>query len=122
MEHAACMAMDAAPGNHEEMFAYRIVPGRTDQSHGLKVAAAAGMPPTVPRRAAALSARHREQGPLRVDGAVPADRGGLEQTDSLLTDGATGSADLTLCIRASVVDTTCPIAKMRFASGLAVAA
>jgi DNA mismatch repair protein MutS len=60
MKRAACMAMDAAPGSHEEMFAYRVVPGRAGQSYGLKVAAAAGMPPTVLARAAELLARHQQ--------------------------------------------------------------
>ncbi len=61
MEQAVCMAMDAAPGNHEEMFAYRVVPGRAGQSYGLKVAAAAGMPPSVLARAADLLSGHHER-------------------------------------------------------------
>ncbi len=60
MERAACMAMDATPGSHEEMFAYRVVPGRAGQSYGIKVAAAAGMPPSVLVRAAELLARHQD--------------------------------------------------------------
>jgi DNA mismatch repair protein MutS len=58
MKHAACMAMDASAGRYEEMFAYKVVPGRAGQSHGPKVAARAGMPISVLERAAALLARH----------------------------------------------------------------
>ena len=58
MEHAVCMAMDAAPGRFEEMFAYKVMPGRAGQSHGLKVAARAGIPPSVLRRAAVLLEHH----------------------------------------------------------------
>jgi DNA mismatch repair protein MutS len=58
MEHAVCMAMDASAGRHEEMFAYKVVPGRSGQSYGLKVAARAGMPAAVLKRAAALLERH----------------------------------------------------------------
>jgi DNA mismatch repair protein MutS len=57
MEHAVCMAMDASAGRHEEMFAYKVVPGRSGQSYGLKVAARAGMPTAVLERAAALLAQ-----------------------------------------------------------------
>ena len=46
MKHAACMAMDASAGRYEEMFAYKVVPGRAGQSHGLKVAARACQPPS----------------------------------------------------------------------------
>jgi DNA mismatch repair protein MutS len=60
MARAVCMAMDASPGSHEEMFAYRVVPGRAGQSYGLKVAAAARMPPTVLARAAELLAHHQQ--------------------------------------------------------------
>ena len=58
MEHAACMAMDASAGRHGEMFAYKVVPGRSGQSYGLKVAARAGMPAPVLERAAELLAQH----------------------------------------------------------------
>jgi DNA mismatch repair protein MutS len=58
MKHAACMAMDASAGRYEEMFAYKVVPGRAGQSYGLKVAARAGMPTSVLERAAALLAQH----------------------------------------------------------------
>jgi DNA mismatch repair protein MutS len=68
MKRAACMAMDAAPGSHEEMFAYRVVPGRAGQSYGLKVAAAAGMPPTVLARAAELLAHHQQDPPSAASG------------------------------------------------------
>ncbi|HEX3989952.1 MAG TPA: DNA mismatch repair protein MutS, partial [Acetobacteraceae bacterium] len=61
MQHAACMAMDASAGRYEEMFAYKVVPGRAGQSHGLKVAARAGMPTSVLERAAALLAQHTGQ-------------------------------------------------------------
>jgi DNA mismatch repair protein MutS len=61
MKHAACMAMDASAGRYEEMFAYKVVPGRAGQSHGLKVAARAGMPTSVLTRAAVLLAQHTEQ-------------------------------------------------------------
>ena len=58
MQHAACMAMDASAGRHGEMFAYKVVPGRSGQSYGLKVAARAGMPAPVLERAAELLAQH----------------------------------------------------------------
>jgi DNA mismatch repair protein MutS len=58
MRHAACKAMDASPGRFEEMFAYKVVPGRAGQSHGLKVAARAGIPTAVLTRAAELLAQH----------------------------------------------------------------
>ena len=61
MKHAACMAMDASAGRYEEMFAYKVVPGRAGQSHGLKVAARAGMPTSVLARAAVLLAQHTGQ-------------------------------------------------------------
>jgi len=54
MPHAACMAMDASAGRHEEMFAYTVVPGRVGQSYGLNVAARAGMPAAVLSRATEL--------------------------------------------------------------------
>jgi DNA mismatch repair protein MutS len=65
MKHAVCMAMDASPGRYEEMFAYKVVPGRAGQSHGLKVAARAGLPSSVLARAAVLLAQHR--GPHSVE-------------------------------------------------------
>ena len=58
MKHARCMAMDASPGRYEEMFAYRVVPGRAGQSHGLKVAMRANLPSSVLARAAVLLAQH----------------------------------------------------------------
>jgi DNA mismatch repair protein MutS len=61
MNHATCMAMDASAGRYEEMFAYKVVPGRAGQSHGLKVAARAGMPTSVLARAAVLLAQHAGQ-------------------------------------------------------------
>jgi DNA mismatch repair protein MutS len=61
MKHAACMAMDASAGRYEEMFSYKVVPGRAGQSHGLKVAARAGMPTSVLARAAELLAQHTGQ-------------------------------------------------------------
>jgi hypothetical protein len=49
---------DASPGRYEEMFAYRVVPGRAGQSHGLKVAMRANLPSSVLARAAVLLAQH----------------------------------------------------------------
>lgn len=60
MGHATCMSMDAAAGRHEELFAYKVVPGRSGQSYGLKVAALAGMPDAVLSRAAELLAQHAQ--------------------------------------------------------------
>ncbi len=54
MPHATCMAMDASAGRHGDLFTYRISPGRAGRSHGLKVAALAGMPPAVLTRAGEL--------------------------------------------------------------------
>lgn len=59
MPQALCMAMDAAAGRHDEMFAYKVKAGRAGQSYGLKVAARAGMPPSVLSRAAELVERTR---------------------------------------------------------------
>jgi len=56
MPRAACMAMDAAAGRHGDVFTYRIGPGRAGRSHGLKVAALAGLPASVLARAAELLA------------------------------------------------------------------
>jgi len=58
MAHAVCMAMDASSGRHEEMFTYKVGPGRAGQSYGLNVAARAGMPASVLARAAELLAQH----------------------------------------------------------------
>ena len=58
MPHAVCMAMEATPGSHGDVFTYRIGPGRAGRSHGLKVAALAGMPASVLARAAELLAGH----------------------------------------------------------------
>ena len=57
MPQALCMAMDAATGRHDEMFAYKVKVGRAGQSYGLKVAARAGMPASVLSRAAELVSR-----------------------------------------------------------------
>jgi DNA mismatch repair protein MutS len=54
MPRAVCMAMDAAAGRHDEMFAYQVKAGRAVQSYGLEVAARAGLPAAVLSRAAAL--------------------------------------------------------------------
>ncbi|WP_161993743.1 DNA mismatch repair protein MutS [Muricoccus nepalensis] len=54
MPWAVCMAMDASPGRHDEMFAFKVRAGRAGQSYGLRVATHAGMPATVLRRAAEL--------------------------------------------------------------------
>jgi DNA mismatch repair protein MutS len=56
MRHATCMAMEATPGSHGDVFTYRIGPGRAGHSHGLKVAALAGMPASVLARATELLA------------------------------------------------------------------
>jgi len=56
MPRATCMVMDAAAGRHRDVFTYRIGPGRAGRSHGLKVAALAGLPAPVLARAAELLA------------------------------------------------------------------
>ena len=56
MPHAVCMAMEATPGSHGDVFTYRIGPGRAGRSHGLKVGALAGMPASVLARATELLA------------------------------------------------------------------
>ena len=56
MPRAVCMAMDATAGRHGDVFTYRIGPGRAGRSHGLKVAALAGLPAPVLARAAELLA------------------------------------------------------------------
>lgn len=58
MPHAVCMAMDASAGRHGAVFSYRVVPGRAGRSYGLKVAALAGLPPSVLRRAEQLLVQH----------------------------------------------------------------
>ena len=58
LPRAVCMAMDAAAGRHGDVFTYRISPGRAGRSHGLKVAALAGLPAPVLARAAELLAEH----------------------------------------------------------------
>ena len=58
LPRAVCMAMDATAGRHGNVFTYRIGPGRAGQSHGLKVAALAGLPAPVLARAAELLAGH----------------------------------------------------------------
>jgi DNA mismatch repair protein MutS len=58
MPHAVCMAMDASTGRHGAIFSYRVVPGRAGRSYGLKVAALAGLPPAVLRRAEQLLVEH----------------------------------------------------------------
>jgi DNA mismatch repair protein MutS len=63
MAHATCMAMDAAAGRHGDVFSYRVVPGRSGRSYGLKVAKLAGMPANVLRRAEEILALHTEQAP-----------------------------------------------------------
>ncbi len=72
MPHAVCMAMEATPGSHGDVFTYRIGPGRAGRSHGLKVAALAGMPASVLARAAELLAGYTgetlEAGPKIFEG------------------------------------------------------
>ena len=52
--HATCMAMDATTGRHDDIFTYKIGIGRAGKSHGLKIAALAGMPESVLSRATEL--------------------------------------------------------------------
>ena len=54
MPHATCMAMDATAGQHGDVFTFKVTQGRARQSHGLKAAALAGIPPSVLARAEAL--------------------------------------------------------------------
>ena len=54
LEHATCMAMDATTGRHDDIFTYKIGIGRAGKSHGLKIAALAGMPESVLSRATEL--------------------------------------------------------------------
>ena len=57
MPHAVCMAMEASAGRHGAVFSHRVVPGRSGRSYGLQVAALAGLPPSVLRRAEQLLAQ-----------------------------------------------------------------
>jgi len=50
------MAMDALASRHGDAFTYRIGSGRAGRSHGLRVAALAGLPASVLTRAAELLA------------------------------------------------------------------
>ena len=50
------MTMDATAGRHGDVFTSRIGPGRAGRSHGLKVAALAGLPAPVLSRVAELLA------------------------------------------------------------------
>ncbi|WP_052402704.1 DNA mismatch repair protein MutS [Muricoccus aerilatus] len=61
MPHAVCRAMDASAGRHGSVFSYRVVPGRSGLSYGLKVAELAGMPAAVLERAAQLLVQHTGQ-------------------------------------------------------------
>ena len=61
MPRAACMAMEASAGRHGDIFTYRIGPGRAGLSHGLRVAALAGMPASVLARAATLLQGYTEE-------------------------------------------------------------
>ncbi len=61
MPGATCMAMEAKAGRHGDIFTYRIGPGRAGRSHGLRVAALAGMPASVLARAATLLAGYTEE-------------------------------------------------------------
>ncbi len=54
MPCATCMATDAAAGRHGDVFTYQISPA--GRSHGLRVAALAGLPASVLARAAELLA------------------------------------------------------------------
>lgn len=58
MRHAVCRAMDASAGRHGDVFTYRVVPGRSGLSYGLKVAELAGMPAAVLERAAQLLSQY----------------------------------------------------------------
>ena len=63
LPRAVCMAMDATAGRHGDVFANRIGPGRAGWSHGLKVAALAGLPAPVLARAAGLLAGYTSAAP-----------------------------------------------------------
>lgn len=67
MDHAACMAMDAAAGRHGDVFTYKVVPGRAGKSYGLKAAALAGLPRAVLERAAELMAAYEVDDPANLD-------------------------------------------------------
>lgn len=58
MKHAACMAMDATAGRHDDVFTYKVLEGRAGKSYGLKAAALAGLPQAVLDRAAELMAAY----------------------------------------------------------------
>ena len=58
MSDAICMAMDAAAGRHGDIFSYKVLPGRSGRSYGLKIAALAGIPDPVLRRAEEILAQH----------------------------------------------------------------
>ncbi|MFC7738649.1 DNA mismatch repair protein MutS [Roseomonas sp. GCM10028921] len=60
MDDATCMMMDATAGRHDDVFSYKVIPGRSGRSYGLKVAALAGMPDRVLQRAAEILAQHTE--------------------------------------------------------------
>ena len=64
MPHADCTAMEATPGSHGDVFTYRIGPSRAGRSHGLKVAALAGMPASVLARAGELLAGYTGETPI----------------------------------------------------------
>ena len=54
LAQATCMAMDATTGRHDDIFTYKVGVGRSGKSHGLKIAALAGMPESVLSRATEL--------------------------------------------------------------------
>ena len=58
MQDVACMAMDASAGRHEDMFTFKVAPGRAGQSYGLRAASLAGLPTSVLARAEELLAGH----------------------------------------------------------------
>lgn len=60
MPEAVCMAMDATPGRHDDVFTFKVVPGRAGQSYGLRTAAHAGMPQAVLARAEKLMGDSRD--------------------------------------------------------------
>jgi DNA mismatch repair protein MutS len=63
LTHALCMTMDAAAGQHGDIFSYKVLPGRSGRSYGLKVAALAGLPGPVLRRAEEILAQHIDRSP-----------------------------------------------------------
>ena len=42
MPNAVCMTMDASAGRHDEMFAYKVKPGQSGRSYGLRSGGAGG--------------------------------------------------------------------------------